>query len=285
MDVKPPPQDTPAREAFLFQGPSADPNARPNPYPGVDKWVHPRQDLPAGMILAQFDFRPRADVAQGTMTVSNFFTDQETLRKVLTPDNKVDARALAEALQVRPFRLADTGPHEYSLNVALYELRRPIQASNVRLAQTAEFAHGHSRSNIHFGSGVGHQFYLPEAQDRLLTGPTAALKVLGVLTCTNRDHRLGWLTKMEQGGLTNDQISQQVSPVFQQMVKALATGNPSQQQQAQVIKKLFDVNQQLKAADHTKPYLVIPGAKLPPVAPTPKPSVAPVPKRRRGPHI
>ena len=281
MDVQPPPRDTPAREAFSFQGPSADPGALPNPYPGVDRWVHPRQDLPAGMLLAQFDFRLRPDIERGITTVSNFFTDQETLRKVLTSDNKIDARALAEVLQVRPFRLTDHGPHLYSPQVALYELRRPIQARHVQLAQIAEYAHGRTRNNIHFGSGVGHQFYLPEAQDRLLTGPAAALKVIGVISCTNREHRLDWLTRMEQEGLDNDQIRQQIGPVFQQLVKHLSTGSPSQQQQAQAIKGLFAANQHLKADEQAKRYLAVPGVKTPPVAPTPNLT----PKRRRGPQF
>jgi hypothetical protein len=281
VEVNPPPRETPAREAFLFQGPLADPNALPNPYPGVDIWVHPRQDIPTGVLLAQFDFRLKADIEQGTTTVSNFFTDQQTLRKVLTPDNKIDAQALGEALQVRPFRRPDTGSHQYSLNVALYEVQRPIQARNVQLAQLAEFTHGHSRNNIQFGSGVGHQFYLSEAQDRLLTGPAAALKVVGVISCTNRDHRLGWLAKLEQAGLTNDQIRQQINPVFQQMVKDLHTGSPSQQQQAQVIKKLFDANQQLKAAEQAKLSLVPSGVKVSPVTLVPNPTA----KRRRGPHL
>jgi hypothetical protein len=281
VEVNPPPRETPAREAFLFQGPLTDPNALPNPYPGVDKWVHPRQDIPTGVLLAQFDFRLKADIEQGTKTASNFFTDQQTLRKVLTLDNKIDAQALGEALQVRPFRLTDTGPHQYSLNVALYEVQRPIQARNVQLAQMAEFTHGQSRNNIQFGSGIGHQFYLSEAQDRLLTGPSAALKVVGVISCTNRDHRLGWLTKMEQAGLTNDQIRQQINPVFQQMVKDLHNGSPSQQQQAQAIKGLFDANQQLKTVAHAKQVLVPPGGKVSPIIPVPKPT----PQRRRGPHL
>ena len=278
MAVSIPPAGTPADEAFLSQGPAPATATAPSPYPGVDKWVHPRKDLPPGIILAQFDFRSKADIMHVAGTVSTFFTDLETIQKFTTPDGKLQARELAEALQVRPFRLTDVGPHLYSQNVAVYEVIRQIDARNVQRTQLAEFGHGQTRNNIQYGSGVGRQYYLPEAAHGILSGPSPALKIVQVLPCIHREHRLDWLEKLENDGAGNRQVLESISSIFDHKVQDLLKGTAQQQQHGEHIKTLYQANAQAK-------NLLMPG--LAPKVPslTPGPVTGPAPRHKRGPHF
>lgn len=263
-----PPVDTPARKAFLDQG--------TNLYPGVDQWHHPQQDLPAGTLLVQFDFRPEADIRKGEETISPYFTDAATLLKHLTPDLEVNARSLAEALQVKPYRQADAGEHLYSPSVAIYRLIRPIKAENIQVAQPAEFGHGLTRNNLQYGEGVGAQFFLTEPKDSILKGVNRALEVADVMPCIQREHRLAWLRKLEVSQVDNKAIEAAIKPLFQDKVNEMLRGTPGEQKHGREIAELYQANQELKMMQLSSPIAKVP----PPDATTPKPS--PAPQRRRG---
>ncbi|MET4107634.1 hypothetical protein [Hymenobacter sp. UYP22] len=266
-----PPVDTPARKAFLDQGTTL--------YPGVDQWHHPQQDLPAGTLVVQFDFRPEADIRRGEQTISPYFTDAATLLKHLTPDLEVNARSLAEALQVKPYRQAEVGEHLYSSNVAIYRLIRPIKAEDIQVAQPAEFGHGLTRNNLQYGDGVGAQFFLTEPKDSILKGPSRALEVADVMPCIERTHRLAWLLKLEQSQVDNKGIEAAVKPIFQETVNQLLRGTPAEQQHGREIAGLYQANQAIQLVALNSPVAKVP----PPPVLTPTPD--PAPPRRRGPRL
>lgn len=285
MEKGVPPDGTPASEAFLSQGASL-PGDLPNPYAGVDKWIHPRKDLPAGIIFAQFDHRDPADILASPKPVSAFFTDLATVQKFQTEKGLIDARAISQALQVRPWRAPEAelgSPYTYGVQMTFYQTLRPIEARNVERTQLAEFGHGRTRNNIHFGSGSAPQYYLPEAKQNTLQGPNALFKVLKVIPSdeTTLGHQLPWLRKFEQQGLTNDQISARIVKVFVGMVKALQQSTePQQQARGAEIKALAELNMAAK-----NNIVLASGAKLTRIDTDKKVLKAPTPSRQRGPRF
>lgn len=259
----------------------------PNPYAGVDRWVHPRKDLPAGIIFAQFDHRSPADILAAPKPVSAFFTDLATVEKFRTTEGLLDARAISEALQLRPYRDPAADAHSayaYGIQMTLYQTLRPIEARNVERTQLAEFGHGRTRNNIHFGNGSAPQYYLPEARHDTLRGPDALFKVLEVRACDEktRSHRLPWLREFERRGLTNDQVNAKIVNVFVAMVKELQQSVvPQHQVRGAEIRALAEANMQVKRNN----IVLASGAKLPSVTPTVKPDPLPKPKHRRNPRF
>lgn len=264
MAIPIPPADTPARKAMLDQGAGY--------YPGVDQWEHPSKGLPAGKLLVQFDYREAAVIEKANATASVYFTDANTLMKHMTKQDQVQARGLAEALQVAPYRELETGPHLYSQHVAIYKLQRELSAEQVIVAKPAEFGEGSTRNNVHLGEGVGKQYFLDIPRDQLLIGPDPILRLTAVITCVDREHKLGWLQNLENSPASNLEIKEAVAQVFQRQVNQLLRGTPPQQEHGREIVELYRANQQLK------------GILQPPLEP--KQSTGPVPKiRRPGPRF
>ncbi|MDF7814171.1 hypothetical protein [Hymenobacter sp. YC55] len=267
-----PPVNTPAWTAFLDQG--------TNFYPGVDQWLHPKHDLPAGTLLVQFDFRPEADIRQGEATVSAYFTDAATLLKHLTPTQEVKARDLAEALQVKPYRQADIGEHLYSPRVAVYRVLRPIKAASVIVAQPAEYGQGLTRNNIQYGAGVGTQFFLTQAKDSLLKGVDAPLALVDVMPCIEREHRLAWLQRLERSQVDNKAIEAAIKPLFQNQVNELLRGTSGERKHGREIAKLYLENQQQRTLAPATPTTQLP---TPRAMETNQSSILPL--KRRGPRL
>lgn len=233
-----PPEDTPARQAMLDQGKDF--------YPGVDKWDHPTKGLPAGKMLVQFDHRDADIIQAGIRTSSVYFTDAETFMKYLTADNRVQAQGLGEALQVGPRRLDETVPHLYSKHVAMYALQRELRAADILVAQPAEFGEGFTRSNLHWGEGVGKQFFVAYTKEQLVAGPDPILKLAGIFPCDERGHRLDWMQALEKKNAPDTEVQEAVDKVFNLRAKQLLQGTPEQQQQGREIKELRDITQQLR---------------------------------------
>ncbi|GGG59647.1 hypothetical protein [Hymenobacter glacieicola] len=268
-----PPADTAARQAMTDQG-----NAL---YPGVDHWEHPRKGLPAGKMLVQFDFRDADVIRRSPTTASVYFTDADTLLKYLTENDQVRARGLAEALQVGPYRADSASPHRYSQNVALYQLQRELRAEQVHVAQPAEFGQGLTRNNLHWGDGVGQQFFLAIPRDQLRTGATPLLQLSGVLPCIDREHRLEWMKRVEQQ--PGQDVKEAVAKAFESQVEQLLRGSPAQQQRGREIAELVKARRSFATPLTDHPSLKkLPRPPLTPVAPTPSPAPKP---RRRGPHF
>lgn len=268
MGVPIPPENTPAQQAMLDQGKDF--------YPGVDRWEHPTQGLPAGKMLVQFDYRDADIIQLGSRTSSVYFTDGETLLKYLTADNRVQAQGLGEALQVGPRRQDETAPHLYSQNVAMYMLQRDLKAADIMVAQPAEFGEGVARNNVHWGDGVGKQFFLAYTKEQLLSGPAPILKLVAVFPCDNRGHRLDWMQALEQAQAPDNMIQTAIDTTFNTQVKRLLQGTPEQQQQGRDIKELREAAQRLRG-----PVAAVPLPKATPVVqPDPATRVRP-----RGPRV
>ncbi|MFD2719870.1 hypothetical protein ACFST9_14170 [Hymenobacter monticola] len=272
MSVKIPPAGTAARQAMTDQG-----NAL---YPGVDQWEHPKKGLPAGKMLVQFDFRDADVIKKSTSTASVYFTDAETLMKYLTEKDQVQARGLAEALQVGPYRPDPDSPHLYSQNVALYQLQRELRAEQVQVAQPAEFGEGHTRNNLHWGEGVGKQFFIAIPRDQLLGGENPLLKLSGIMPCIDREHCLDWMKLAEQQKQPDQGVKEAVARVFESRVGQLLKGTPEQQQRGQEIAELLKVRRSFDT-----PALDHPSLKKLPTPPL-SPATPPADKqRRRGPRF
>lgn len=253
-------------------------------YPGVDQWEHPKKGLPAGKMLVQFDFRDADVIRKSTTTASVYFTDAETLMKYLTEKDQVQARGLAEALQVGPYRPDPDSPHLYSQNVALYQLQRELRAEQVQVAQPAEFGEGLTRNNLHWGDGVGKQFFIAIPRDQFLTGENPLLKLSGVMPCIDREHRLDWMKQVEQQKQPDQSVKEAVARAFESRVEQLLHGTPEQQQRG---REIADLVKERRALD-APAMIVHPDLKKlpmpPPLTPAEKPDPAPK-HRRRGPHF
>ena len=197
-------------------------------YPGVDQWQHPRKGLPAGKMLVQFDFRDADVIRKSHSTASVYFTDAETLMKYLTEKDQVQARGLAEALQVGPYRPDPDSPHLYSQNVALYQLQRELRAEQVQVAQPTEFGEGLTRNNLHWGDGVGKQFFIAIPRDQFFAGENPLMKLSGVMPCIDREHRLDWMKQVEQQKQPDQEVKEAVARVFESRVELLLKGSPEQ---------------------------------------------------------
>lgn len=282
-----PPEGSAAREAFLSQGPSL-PGEAPAAYVGVDRWFNPRQSLPAGMVFAQFDHRPPAEIHAAQTPVSNFFTDEETARRYQLPSGEMDSRRISEALQLKPYRspTADKhSAHSYGARLVLYTTLRPVEAQDVMRTRGAEFSHGRTRNNIHLGNGSAPQYYLPKAKTEIQPHEAPLFRVQEIIECDKKtlSHRLTWLKDFENQGKTNRQVNAAIKGVFNAKVKELLKSSlPQEQAHGQQIKGLVEANLKVKQENRAN-ILMASGAKLPIAPPALKAPVA-KPAHRRGPR-
>lgn len=283
-----PPDGTAAREAFLSQGPNL-PGENAAAYVGVDKWFHPLKSLPAGIVFAQYDHRPPAEIIAAQTPVSNFFTDEETVRRFQLSTGEVHSRDISEALQLKPYRspTADKhSAHSYGERLVLYTTLRPVEARDVMRTRGAEFSHGRTRNNIHLGSGSAPQYYLPKAKTEIQPSEPPLFRVLEIIECDKKtlSHRLTWLKDFETQGKDNFQVNAGIKKVFMDKVKELLKSSlPNEQAHGQQIKELVVANLKIKQENRVT-ILLASGAKLP-LAPPALKMPASKPKHRRGPRF
>lgn len=200
--------------------------------------------------------------------------------KYLNEKDQVQARGLAEALQVGPYRPDPDSPHLYSQNVALYQRQRELRAEQVQVAQPAEFGEGHTRNNVHWGEGVGKQVFIAIPRDQLLGGETPLLKPSGIMPCIDREHRLDWVKQAEQQQQPDQGVKEAVARVFESRVEHLLKGTLERQQRGREIAELLKVRRSFAT-----PALDHPSLKKLPTLPLPSITSPAGKQRHRGPRF
>jgi len=171
--------DSAVEAAFRDQG------KKNSTYSTTDNWKE--TELKKGEKIAQIEFRSEEDLAVNKGPNSKYFIKADELEKLRDKETgKVDARKLAEAVQVAPYYTPTVEKAIYSEGVSIYKVEEKIEA-----VATSEV-----ENNIALGKG-GAQQYRTKLRPEELSKQGLLIRV-GYEKAVNREHQLPVFKKIEK---------------------------------------------------------------------------------------